>query len=130
MNNLNKQTDSVETVSIESIGQKSKSLLIDINQLKISEIPKYTHYDKHANEMLKASIKKYGVTVPIIADKDLNILAGNRRVAIAKELNIKNIPVVLVDEALNEQEKKNLELELQFSTRKISYLESCEAIYQ
>ena len=46
---------------------------------------------------IAASLKEFGWTVPILIDAENMILAGHGRVAAARKLGIKEIPVVIAD---------------------------------
>ena len=54
---------------------------------------------------LRASLREYGFVNPILADKDLNVIAGHGRLMAAKEEGIAEVPCVFV-EHLTEAQKK------------------------
>lgn len=69
-------------------------------------------YDKNAREhskaqqkKLKESILSFGWTAPLIIDEDGMILAGHCRYAVALELGLAEVPVVVIPD-LSEREKK------------------------
>lgn len=60
-------------------------------------------------ERLREDIQKRGIVVPLIAKKDGQLLAGHNRLAVAKELGLKYVPVQYVLRELNaEQEQEFL----------------------
>jgi ParB/RepB/Spo0J family partition protein len=58
---------------------------------------KNPRHNDHAVDSIANSIKRFGFTSPIIANKDGTILAGHTRWKSAKKLNLKTVPVVYVD---------------------------------
>lgn len=68
-----------------------------ILNISISEITPYegAHHTEATVELLKTSITNYGITQPIILDKNKNILAGNAVYKAAKELGMTEIPCVV-----------------------------------
>lgn len=73
-----------------------KTKKININELK----PYLNNAKLHPNNQirqLKKSIEDYGYIAPIIVDKDYNIIAGHGRYQALKELEYKDVEVVVVD---------------------------------
>lgn len=70
-------------------------------KINIEELKPYLNNAKlHPNnqiEQLKKSIKDYGYIAPVIVDKDYNIIAGHGRYQALKELDYKDVEVVIVD---------------------------------
>lgn len=58
-----------------------------------------------AVEPLKNSIKEFGFKVPIIIDKDGEIVAGHTRLKAAKELELEEVPCIIADDLTPEQVK-------------------------
>ena len=58
---------------------------------------KNPRHNDHAVDSIANSIKRFGFTSPIIANKDGTILAGHTRWKSAKKLNLDTVPVVYVD---------------------------------
>lgn len=58
-----------------------------------------------AVEPLKNSIKEFGFKVPIIVDKDGEIVAGHTRLKAAKELKLEEVPCIIADDLTPEQVK-------------------------
>jgi len=59
---------------------------------------------------LKESIKEFGLVKPIIINKDYTIIGGHQRYRVAKRLNFKELPCVIVD--LSKEKEKVLNLAL------------------
>ncbi len=93
---------------------KLNIVYVPINQLRLSEYnPR--KWDKEAIKHLKASIKKYGFVDPVIANSASErkgvVIGGHFRLSIAKEIGIKEIPVVYLNIPDLEKEKElNLRL--------------------
>lgn len=88
---------------------KLNIVYVPINQLRLSEYnPR--KWDKEAIKHLKASIKKYGFVDPIIANSASErkgvVIGGHFRLSIAKEIGIKEIPVVYLNIPDLEKEKE------------------------
>ena len=58
---------------------------------------KNPRHNDHAVDSIANSIKRFGFTSPIIANKDGTILAGHTRWKSAKKLNLNTVPVIYVD---------------------------------
>lgn len=58
-----------------------------------------------AVDAVAASIKEFGFKVPIVVDKDNEIIAGHTRLKAAKKLELKTVPVVVADDLTPEQVK-------------------------
>ena len=58
-----------------------------------------------AVEYVANSIKEFGFKVPIIIDKDNVIVAGHTRLKAAKQLKLKQVPVIMADDLSEEQIK-------------------------
>lgn len=94
--------------------EKLRITFVKVDSLKVSEYNPRKH-DEQAKEQLKASIEKYGLVDPLIANSNQNrkniLIGGHFRLAVAKELGIKDVPVVFLDIADIEKEKElNLRL--------------------
>lgn len=53
---------------------------------------------------LRASIREFGVLVPILIDKKFRLIDGHRRLACAKELSLPIIPAIVVENQLTNDE--------------------------
>jgi hypothetical protein len=67
-----------------------------IERLKPYERNARTHSDKQVAQ-IAASIAEFGFTNPILVDSNDGIVAGHGRLAAARELGLKQIPVVVLD---------------------------------
>jgi len=73
---------------------------MQIQRMKIEEIIPYWRNPRKndtAIEKVKESIQKYGYTVPIILDKNNIIIAGHTRYKALKELDYKEVDVIVSD---------------------------------
>lgn len=57
----------------------------------------YSHSSQQM-ELLKRSIIRFGITQPLVIDPDGQIIIGHARLRAAKELDIKQVPCVVVDQ--------------------------------
>lgn len=64
---------------------------------KLHEHPKNPRKNDHAVDAIANSIKRFGFTSPIVANKDGTILAGHTRFKAAKKIGLETVPVVYVD---------------------------------
>lgn len=82
---------------------------VSISSLRPSEYnPRY--WSKEAIEQLKESIKRYGFVDPLLVNSAPNrngiVIGGHFRLSIAKELRIKEVPVVYINIPSIEREKE------------------------
>ena len=70
-------------------------------KINIEELKPYVNNAKlhptNQIEQLKKSINDYGYVAPIIVDNDYNIIAGHGRYQALKELDYKDVEVVIID---------------------------------
>ena len=79
-----------------------------ITNLKINEIKPYESNPRNSELSLpkvKDSIKNFGFNQPILVDKDNVIITGHTRYKAAKELELDNVPCIIVTD-LSEQQIK------------------------
>lgn len=79
---------------------------MDIKNVSIEELKEYKDNprdNKDAVEKVAESISEFGFKVPIVVDKDYTIIAGHTRRLAAKELGLKNVPVVIANDLTDEQ---------------------------
>jgi len=70
--------------------------LIDIDSLQLDgENP--NKMKKNQLQALRKAIKKWGFIVPIITNRELLVADGEQRLIVAKELDMKQVPVVRLD---------------------------------
>lgn len=75
---------------------------------KVDELTPYVNNPRNnemAVEPVANSIKEFGFKVPIIIDKDGEIVAGHTRLKAAKELEIEEVPCIIADDLTPEQIK-------------------------
>lgn len=84
-----------------------KNLIIDY-----VPIDKLKPYDRNAKlhpkeqiEQIKKSIKDFGFNDPVAVWKDGEIIEGHGRLIAAKELGIKKVPVIRLDDLTDQQRK-------------------------
>lgn len=75
----------------------------NINDLKMYK--NNPRKNKDAIPYVKESIKQFGFKVPVIIDKNNEIVCGHTRVLASKELNIQEIPCIIADDLTDEQIK-------------------------
>jgi len=81
---------------------------MEIENIPISEIKPYgknPRKNEKAVEIVAKSIKEFGFKVPMILDKNNEIIAGHTRLKAAIKLGMTNVPVIRADE-LNEEQVK------------------------
>lgn len=76
--------------------------MIDIALIIASNKSLRKHYRKQLQKIINA-IKKFGFTNPILVDKQLRIIAGELRLLAAKELGMKQIPVIILEDLTDEE---------------------------
>ena len=75
---------------------------------KIEDIKPYKNNPRindHAVEAVANSIKEFGFKVPIVIDKNNEIIAGHTRLLASKNLKLKQVPCVIADDLTPEQAK-------------------------
>lgn len=81
---------------------------MEVKELKLSEIKPYKNNPRDntaAVEPVMQSIKQFGFKVPIIIDKNNEIVTGHTRYKAAKKLKLKTVPCILADDLSDEQIK-------------------------
>ncbi len=103
---------------------------IPIEEIKVAEYNPRKHNDKQFDE-LKESIKKFGMIDPVICNNAANrkniLIGGHFRVAVAKELGLKTVPVVFLTISDIKKEKElNLRLNKNTGTWDMELLKNFE----
>lgn len=73
---------------------------------KLSELRPYTNNPRkndHAVDAVANSIREFGFKVPVVIDKNGEIIAGHTRLKAAKKLKMKEIPCIIADDLTEEQ---------------------------
>ena len=74
---------------------------LPIDQIHYLDRPEFHKEEKEFKNKLTASIKKHGILEPVYAEyghhygTKIKIIVGNNRMAVAKELGIKEIPIIV-----------------------------------
>ena len=83
-----------------------------IANLQEVAVEKLVPYERNAKihgaeqiEKLKASIQEFGFLTPCLIDKDFNLIEGHGRVMAAKELGIRKVPCVFIDDLTEAQRR-------------------------
>lgn len=76
--------------------------MIDIASIIASNKSLRKHSQKQLQKIINA-IKKFGFTNPLLVDKQLRIIAGELRLLAAKELGMKQIPVIILEDLTDEE---------------------------
>jgi len=87
--------------------QLSQNKYIDPAELKINPLNQEL-FAKESDEYFKSltlDIKQRGILVPLIAKQDNVLLAGENRLAIARQLKLKKVPVQIILSQLSDQEE-------------------------
>ena len=81
---------------------------MEIVYKKLDEIKPYANnprFNDEAVEYVANSIKEFGFKVPIIIDKNGEIVAGHTRYKASMELGLKEVPCIVADDLTDEQVK-------------------------
>lgn len=81
---------------------------MEIIQKNIEELKPYKNNPRHNDMAVDAvanSIKEFGFKVPIIIDKNDEIIAGHTRLKAAKQLGLEDVPCIIADDLSDEQIK-------------------------
>lgn len=79
---------------------------MQIQNMNIHDLKAYVDNPRQNDEAVdkvKESIKEFGFKVPIVVDKNNEIIAGHTRKKAALEIGIKEVPVIVADDLTDEQ---------------------------
>ena len=79
-----------------------------VEYVKIKQIRPYERNprgNKKSVEYVANSLREYGFKQPIVVDKDYTIIAGHTRYQAAKQLKIKEVPILIAEDLTEEQVK-------------------------
>lgn len=83
--------------------------MLKVKNIPIEELKAYENNPRKINELaikaLSSSIEEFGFKVPVIVDKDQEIIAGHTRILAAKKLGISEVPCIVADDLTPEQIK-------------------------
>lgn len=77
-------------------------------------------------DKLAVSIQEFGLLQPLLLDKELNLIAGERRYKACSLLELDEVEVVFTDE-VEEWRKRAMELEENIQRKDLTFAEECEA---
>lgn len=81
---------------------------MEIKMIKIEELKPYPNnprFNDEAVEYVANSIKQFGFKVPMIIDKNNEIVAGHTRYKASLQLGLKEVPCIVADDLTEEQIK-------------------------
>ena len=79
-----------------------------IKMIKIEDLKPYANnprFNDDAVEYVAKSIKEFGFKVPMVIDKNNEIVAGHTRYKASMELGLKEVPCIIADDLTEEQIK-------------------------
>jgi len=82
--------------------------MINIQNIKLGELKPYKNNPRRndgAVDKLAESIREFGFKVPVIIDKNFEIVAGHTRVKAATKLGLESVPCVIAEDLTPEQVK-------------------------
>lgn len=82
--------------------------MVEVKEVEIGKLKEYPNNPRRNEAAVKPvanSLKKFGFLNPIIVNKDMVILAGHTRLKAAKEDGLEKVPVIVVDDMTEAQEK-------------------------
>jgi ParB-like chromosome segregation protein Spo0J len=85
---------------------------MEIKMIKTSDLKPYVNnprFNDEAVELVANSIKEFGFKVPIVIDKNNEIVAGHTRYKASQQLGLKEVPCIIADD-LNEEQIKAFRL--------------------
>lgn len=81
---------------------------MEVKMIKIEDIRPYANnprFNDDAVEYVAKSIKEFGFKVPMVIDKNNEIIAGHTRYKASLELGLKEVPCIIADDLTEEQIK-------------------------
>ena len=81
---------------------------MEIIEVNIEDLKPYEHNPRHNDDAVAAvakSIEEFGFKVPIIIDKDNEIVCGHTRMKAAMVLGLEKVPCIIADDLSEEQIK-------------------------
>lgn len=96
-----------------------KLQIVEISKIKKAKYNSPVRTEEKFIKGLMNSIDEVGIIVPVILDKDFNLIDGHRRVASAEKLGWKEVPAVIHEKADTEF-KDNVYEEVNTNARKLN----------
>ena len=113
----------------EGPSQKESVFWVEVDKIKVNPYQQRAHFDEEDLDSLAESIKRHGILQPLIVSKisknEYELVAGERRLRAAKQVNIDKVPVII--RAPDEQEKLELALIENVQRRDLNPMEKAEA---
>lgn len=112
----------------KDVGRKEVITLLKASDVKNNSVQPRTNYDQAKLDELKASIKEKGLLQPILVREkngSYEVIAGERRLRAARELNLEEIPVVIKN--VDDQEALVLALIENIQREELNAIEEAEA---
>jgi ParB-like chromosome segregation protein Spo0J len=75
---------------------------VAVGQLKLDPRNPRLHSERQIKQIAR-SIKAFGFNVPVLADREGNVLAGHGRVQAARRLGLQDVPVIRLEHLTPEQ---------------------------
>lgn len=97
------------TMSTEPLQKNYEFRVIKITELKPAEYNPRKISPEEINK-LKRSIQELGFSNPIIVNKDMTVIGGHQRILAAVELNMAELPAMVVDLPKNKEMQLNIAL--------------------
>jgi len=79
---------------------------------------------------LKESIQSNGILVPVVVNSDFKVIDGHRRIHILKELQIDEVPILIITNELSSEKIQQLQIELLLSNRNLTHLDLIQIYFQ
>lgn len=112
--------------------EESGKKLLNINSIKLPSSQPRRYFDPQAMQSLVESVKTDGILQPLlvrpIGDNQYELVAGERRYKAARELGLKEVPVVIRD--LTEQQALHIALVENLQREDLNPVEETEGILQ
>jgi len=113
-------------------GQANQIIHVSPNQIIINPYQPRQKFGEHALESLKKSIQQHGILQPLVVTQTMGgkyeLVAGERRLRAAKELNLKKVPVIV--RTVKDLEKLELSLIENIQREDLNPIEKANAYKQ
>lgn len=131
-NNIRRPVSSAAYLPKNNAGQANQIIHISPNQIIVNPYQPRQKFGEHALESLKKSIQQHGILQPLIVTQTMGgkyeLVAGERRLRAAKELNLKKVPVIV--RTVKDLEKLELSLIENIQREDLNPIEKANAYKQ
>jgi hypothetical protein len=86
-----------------------------VESLKVSVYNPPSRTEKVGLKHLRSSVSKRGILYPLLVTKDMTVIDGHRRLAVAKELGLEEVPIII----LAGDDDRDVFMEINESARKL-----------